>query len=411
MKNLVKRFIKYAKINTQSSEDEKNMPSNKNELELARIIANELETLGLKPEIDKHGYLYCKIPGNVEDAPPIGFISHLDTAPDAPGENVQPSIIEKYNGKDIVLNKKKHIVLKVEEFPCIQAYKGQDIIVTDGTTLLGADDKAGIAEIVTAIEYIISHPEIKHGDIMIAFTPDEEIGRGMDKFNIKKFNVDYAYTIDGEAIGSFEYENFNAATAQYKITGSSIHPGVAKNKMKNAIKIGMDLLSLLPCNKSPEFTSGYEGFFHIHNFNGTVDYAEIRLLIRSFFKEEFESMKSSIKENALFINKKYGKTTVRYELKDSYYNMKEIVDLYPEVARIPISVMKSVGIQPKVEPIRGGTDGARLSFMGIPTPNIFTGGHNAHSIFEYIPILSMEKAVEVIVGIIKEFTNFEKYAE
>ncbi len=411
MKNLVERFIKYAKINTQSNENEKTMPSNKNEFELARIIANELETLGLKPEIDKHGYLYCKINGNVEDTPPVGFIAHLDTAPDAPGENVKPSIIEKYDGKDIVLNKKKHIVLKVEEFPCIQAYKGQDIIVTDGTTLLGADDKAGIAEIVTAIEYIITHPEIKHGDIMIAFTPDEEIGRGMDKFDIKKFNVDYAYTIDGGAIGGFEYENFNAATAYYKITGSSIHPGVAKNKMKNAIKIGMELLSLLPCNKAPEFTAGYEGFFHIHNFDGTVDSAEARLLIRSFFKKEFESMKNSIKESASFINGKYGKNTVKYELKDSYYNMKEIVDLYPEVVRIPISVMKRLGIQPKVEPIRGGTDGARLSFMGIPTPNIFTGGHNAHSVFEYIPIPSMEKAVEVIIGIIKEFTNFEKYAE
>ena len=411
MENLVKRFINYTKIKTQSDETVKEMPSNKNELALGKLIMQELEEMELTPQMDKYGYVYCKIKGNTNGIPPIGFIAHLDTAPDAPGENVTPKIIKEYDGQDILLNKKKHIVLRTEEFPCIKAYKGQDIIVTDGTTLLGADDKAGIAEIISAVKYILTHPEIKHGDVMIAFTPDEEIGRGMDNFDTKKFNVEYAYTVDGGAIGEFEYENFNAASAYIKIFGSSIHPGVAKNKMKNAIKISHELISLFPCNKSPEFTSGYEGFYHIHDFKGTVDYAEIKILIRSFFKNEFELMKSNIKKYVNFINDKYGSDTAKAEIVDSYYNMKEIVDLYPEVIKIPIEVMNKLGIQPKVEPIRGGTDGARLSFMGIPTPNIFTGGHNAHSIYEYIPIPSMEKAVEVIIGIIKEFTHFEKYAE
>jgi len=322
---------------------------------------------------------------------------------------VNPKIIRNYNGKDIVLNKEKNIVLKISEFPCIREYKGEDIITTDGATLLGADDKAGIAEIMEAISFIQSHPSIKHGPIEIAFTPDEEIGRGMDKFNIKKFGAEYAFTIDGGEIGSFESENFNAATATFNIKGESIHPGYAKGKMKNAIKIALELVNMLPCNEAPEYTKGYEGFFHPYNITGNTGSAVIKFLIRDHSREKFEQKKNLLMEYANLLNRKYGEKTVQITIRNDYYNMKEVIDVYPEIIKIAVKAIETAGINPKISPIRGGTDGARLSFMGIPTPNLFTGGHNAHSIFEYIPIQSMEKATEVILNIIKEFAEFEKY--
>ncbi len=407
-KDVLSRFLEYVKIDTQANEDAEEMPSNKNIFELEKIISEDLNSLGIRNEIDKFGYLYAKLPGNTKDVPPIGFIAHTDTAPDAPGKNVKPRVIE-YGGGDIVLNGKLGIYLRASEFPEIEKYKDQKIVVTDGTTLLGGDDKAGIAEIMTAAEYLINHPEIKHGDICIAFTPDEEIGRGMVKFDTEKFDAEYAYTVDGGEIGGFEFENFNAASATFEVKGFNIHPGDAKGKMKNAIKIANELISMFPCCEVPECTEGYEGFYHIHEFSGTVDKVVIKMLIRDHDKERFENRKMNALKISEFINEKYGAGTVELSIKDSYYNMKEIIDAYPEVIEIGIKAYRDAGIEPKISPIRGGTDGARLSFMGIPTPNIFTGTLNEHSIYECVPVPSMEKAVEVIVNIAKEFSNFEDY--
>ncbi len=409
-KNVTDRFLEYVKINTQANENAKEMPSNKNIFELLKIISSDLNNLGIENEIDEFGYLYAKLPGNVKDVPPIGFIAHTDTAPDAPGENVKPRIIE-YGGGDIILNGKSGIYLRVSEFPEIEKYKGQKIVVTDGTTLLGGDDKAGVAEIMTAIEYLTNHPEIKHGDIHIAFTPDEEIGRGMDKFDTKKFGAEYAYTVDGGEIGGFEFENFNAASAKFTVKGFNIHPGDAKGKMKNAVKIANELISMFPHCEVPECTEGYEGFYHVYEFSGDVGSAVVRMLIRDHSKEKFEKRKLNAVKISEFLNEKYGEGTVELDIKDSYYNMKEIIDAYPEVIEIGMKAYRDAGIEPKVSPIRGGTDGARLSFMGIPTPNIFTGTLNEHSVYECVPIPSMEKAVEVIVNIAKEFVNFGNYIE
>ncbi len=408
-KKLIERFFNYVKINTQSNEESNSFPSNPNEIVLAKLLVKECKAMGFPAEVDKFGYVYCNIEGNIPNTPSVGFISHMDTAPDAPGENVKPRIVEKYNGKDIVLNKKKNIVLRTSEFPCIKKYSGWDVIVTDGTTLLGADDKAGVAEIMEMASFVSSHPEFKHGPIKIAFTPDEEIGKGMDKFDTKKFGAEYAYTIDGGGIGHLETENFNAATATVKIKGENIHPGFAKNKMKNAIKITMDLLSMLPHNEAPEYTALYEGFYHPYQISGDTGEATIKLLIRDHNKEKFEAKKEYLAECVNFLNKKYGENTINIEIKDSYYNMKEIIEAYPEAMEIAVNAIKNANITPKIEPIRGGTDGARLSFMGIPTPNLFTGGHNEHSVFEYVPVQSMEKAVEVAINIVKEFANFKKY--
>ncbi len=409
-KNVLDRFLSYVKINTQAKEDSNKMPSNKNIFELLKIISEDLTKLGLHNEIDEFGYLYAKLPGNSKDAPPIGFIAHTDTSPDAPSENVNPRVVS-YKGGNIILNSKKGIVMKVSEFPEIEKYKNQDIVVTDGTTLLGGDDKAGIAEIMTAVEYLVNYPEIKHGDIFIAFTPDEEIGRGMDKFDLKKFGAEYAYTVDGGEVGGFEFENFNAASAKFEIKGFNIHPGDAKGKMKNAIKIANELISMLPVCETPECTEGYEGFFHIHEFTGSVDNATVKMLIRDHDREKFEKRKLTAVKIAEFLNEKYGKDTIKLDIKDSYYNMKEIIDAYPEVIEIGIKAYKDAGIEPKISPIRGGTDGARLSFMGVPTPNIFTGTLNEHSIYECVPVQSMEKAVEVIINIVKEFSNLENYLD
>lgn len=325
----------------------------------------------------------------------------MDTSPDMCGKDVKPQIIENYDGNDIVLNKEKGIILSTSEFPELKNYIGKTLITTDGTTLLGADDKAGIAEIITAIEYLINHPEIEHGNVKIAFTPDEEIGRGVDKFNVKKFACDFAYTVDGGELGTIEYENFNAASAKIKIHGRNVHPGTAKGKMKNSILIGIELQNMLPELERPEHTEGYQGFYHLNNFQGTVEETSMYYIIRDFDKQAFSDKKEYIKSIVEALNKKYGEGTVELELKDQYYNMREVIEKHMHIVETAMEAMRSLGIEPKVVPIRGGTDGARLSFMGLPTPNLFTGGHNFHGKYEFIPTHAMEKAVEVIVKIVE----------
>lgn len=401
MGNLVDRFIKYVKINTQSDEKIKTCPSTKAQLELANLLAEELKELGLSDVyLDKSGYLMATLPENVNDnIPTIGFISHLDTSSDIPGNIIEPQIIEQYYGKNIVLNKKANIILSPSEFPALNKYIGQSIITTNGSSLLGADDKAGIAEIMTAVEYLINHPEIKHGKIRIAFTPDEEIGRGVDKFNVKKFNADFAYTVDGGPLGELEYENFNAARAKITIQGLNVHPGSAKDKMKNSMLIAMELNSMLPSHQSPEHTEGYEGFYHLMNIKGTVDSTYVDYIIRDHDRKKFEKKKDLLIKIVDHLNLKYGSRTVKISMVDQYYNMREMIEANFHTVNLAVKAMEEVGVTPKIVPIRGGTDGSRLSYMGLPCPNIFTGGHNFHSNYEYIPIKSMAKAVEVIVKI------------
>jgi tripeptide aminopeptidase len=401
MEKLVERFIAYAKINTQSAENTKNTPSTEGQLVLAKKLAEELKSIGLDEiTLDENGYLMATLPANmVKQVPVIGFIAHLDTSPDFNGENVQPQIIENHYGTHIVLNKKKNIVLSSVEFPSLNNYIGQPLITTDGQTLLGADNKAGFAEIVTAMEYLIKHPKIKHGPVRIAFTPDEEIGRGADKFDIKKFNASFAYTVDGGGLGEIEYENFNAAKAKITIQGQNVHPGSAKNKMKNSMLIAMELNSMLPGHQIPEHTESYEGFYHLTDFQGTVESTIINYIIRDHDKEEFNRKKDLMIKIVDHLNIKYGPRTVKIIMVDQYYNMREKILSSFHVVELALSAMKDLGIKSKVIPIRGGTDGARLSFMGLPCPNLFTGGHNFHSRFEYIPVKSMEKAVLTIVKI------------
>jgi tripeptide aminopeptidase len=406
MKTVVERFLEYVKFDTQSDENSQTFPSTENQTAFAKVLKKEVEQIGVKAELDEYGYLTGTLEGNIdENTPVIGFIAHMDTTPEVSGKDVQAQIIKNYDGKDIVLNNEKNIVLKSSEYPNLKNYIGKDLIVTDGTTVLGADDKAGIAEIMTAAEYLINHQEIKHGKIKIAFTPDEEIGRGIDKFDIKKFGAKYAYTLDGDKLGSLEFENFNAASAQVIIKGKNIHPGQAKGVMKNAIKTGSEFINLLPQNQTPEVTEGYEGFFHIYQEIGSVEEVIQKYIIRDHDKTKFESKKEFFKSCVEFINKKYGQGTIELLLKDSYYNMREIIEKNFDTIEIAKKSMIQAGVNPIIKPIRGGTDGARLSFMGLPTPNIFTGGHNFHGVYEYIPTFAMEKAVDVILNIVKEFAK------
>jgi tripeptide aminopeptidase len=400
---VVERFLKYVKYHTTSDENSNTFPSTEGQLIFARELAKELKELGLSEvEVDENGYVTALLPANTDKKiPTIGFIAHMDTSPDMCGKDVKPQIIENYDGNDIVLNKEKGIILSTSEFPELKNYIGKTLITTDGTTLLGADDKAGIAEIITAIEYLINHPEIEHGNVKIAFTPDEEIGRGVDKFNVKKFACDFAYTVDGGELGTIEYENFNAASAKIKIHGRNVHPGTAKGKMKNSILIGIELQNMLPELERPEHTEGYQGFYHLNNFQGTVEETSMYYIIRDFDKQAFSDKKEYIKSIVEALNKKYGEGTVELELKDQYYNMREVIEKHMHIVETAMEAMRSLGIEPKVVPIRGGTDGARLSFMGLPTPNLFTGGHNFHGKYEFIPIHAMEKAVEVIVKIVE----------
>jgi tripeptide aminopeptidase len=403
MENIVERFIRYAKINTQSDENSKTCPSTKSQLEFAKQLADELQKIGLDDiSLDENGYLMATLTANMtKDVPVIGFIAHLDTSPDIKASAINPQIIEQYFGKNIVLNAKHNIVLSPVDFPILNHYIGQSLIVTDGLSHLGADDKAGIAEIVTAVEYLIQHPEIKHGPVRIAFTPDEEIGRGTDKFNIRKFNAAFAYTIDGGGIGEIEYENFNAAKAKITIQGQNVHPGSAKNKMKNSMLIAMELNGMLPAYEIPEHTENYEGFYHLTEINGNVENTNMNYIIRDHDKERFERKKELLIKIVDHLNLKYGPRTVKIIMVDQYYNMKEKIEPVFSIVELAINAMKAVGVTPKIVPIRGGTDGARLSYMGLPCPNLFAGGHNFHSRFEFIPVRSMQKAVEVIVKIIE----------
>ncbi len=401
MEKIAERFIKYVKINTQSDEKSEKCPSTSEQFEFVNLLAEELKSIGLEEvEVDSNGYLMATLPSNIDyEVPVIGFIAHLDTTPEMTGRNISPQIIENYFGKNIVLNAKKNVVLSSNDFPSLNNYIGQPIIVTDGTTVLGADDKAGIAEIITAVEWMLKNPEIRHGKIRIAFNPDEEIGRGANKFDVKKFGVAFAYTIDGGPIGELEYENFNAASAKVSIQGLNVHPGTAKNRMKNSMHIAQELESMLPQNAKPEYTEGYEGFYHMTEFNGTVDFTKVSYIIRDHDKQEFAKKKDLMIKIVDHLNLKYGTGTIKLVMIDQYYNMREKIEPVFHVIELALTAMNKVGITPKIIPIRGGTDGARLSFMGLPCPNIFSGGHNFHSRFEFIPIRSMEKAVQVIVKI------------
>jgi tripeptide aminopeptidase len=401
MEKLVERFIKYVKINTQSDEKSNSCPSTSGQMELQKMLAEELTQIGMtEVELDENGYLMATLESNIDkDIPVIGFISHVDTTPDFPGRNVNPKIIDNYYGKSIELNAKKNITLSSREFPQLNNYIGQSLITTDGLSLLGSDDKAGIAEIITAMEFLINNPEIKHGKIRIAFTPDEEIGRGANKFDVNKFGVEFAYTIDGGPIGELEYENFNAASAKISFQGLNVHPGTAKHKMKNSMHIALELESMLPLNEKPEYTDGYEGFYHMTEFNGTVDFTKLNYIIRDHDKEEFAKKKDLLIKIVDHLNVKYGSGTVKLTMIDQYYNMREKIEPVFHIIELALKAFKKAGVTPKIKPIRGGTDGSRLSYMGLPCPNIFTGGHNLHSRYEFIPVPSMEKAVEVIVKI------------
>lgn len=400
--NVVDRFIKYAKIDTQSDENSDQTPSTLKQFNLAKEIERELIEMGMTDvSLDNNCYLMATLPANSDaNIPTIGFIAHLDTSPDMSGENVRPRIVEQYDGEDILLNEELNIVLSPNDFPELLDYVGEDLIVSDGTTLLGADDKAGIAEIITAMQYFLDHPEIKHGKVRIAFTPDEEIGRGADKFDVQKFDADWGYTVDGGEVGEFEYENFNAASAKVVIRGRNVHPGYAKNKMINALCVANELINMLPANERPEFTEGYEGFFHITSLNGTVEEAELSLIIRDHDRQMFERRKKILQEAVNFMNERYP-NRLQLELRDQYYNMREKIEPVNHVIDYALRAMREVGVTPKVKPIRGGTDGARLSFMGLPCPNIFTGGLNFHSRYEFIPVRSMEKATQVIEKIVE----------
>ena len=404
---LLNRFIRYVKIDTQSDEGSATFPSSKEQFDLAGVLVDELKKIGMKNvEVDKYGYVTATLPSNIDKKiPVIGFLAHMDTSPDMSGKNVKPQIIKNYNGKDLILNKETDIKITVKDFPEIKKYVGQTIITASGDTLLGADDKAGIAEIITAMEYLVNNAQIKHGEIKVGFTPDEEIGKGVDFFDVKKFGADYAYTIDGGPIGELEYENFNAAGATIKIQGRNIHPGYAKGKMTNAILVASELNNMLPIEQRPELTQGYEGFFHIVKFIGNVENAEIHYIIRDHDKEKFEYKKELIKDVVQLINKSYKKKVATLELKDQYYNMREKVEPVFHIVEQAKQAMIDIGIKPDIKPIRGGTDGARLSYMGLPCPNIFTGGHNFHGKYEFIPLESMEKAVKVILKIIEKSTE------
>lgn len=398
--NITERFLKYVSIWTTSDETTGTTPSTARQLDLARYLYNELTTMGMSDvSLDENGYVMATLPANMEGKPTVGFIAHMDTAPDASGENVHARIVSAYDGKDIELS--KGIVLQTAKYPEILRYKGQDIIVTDGTTLLGADDKAGVAEIVSAMEYLLAHPEIKHGTIRIAFTPDEEIGEGPDHFDVAKFNADFGYTMDGGAIGELEYENFNAASLKVTIHGVNVHPGYGFRKMKNAMLIAHHFVEMLPASETPSLTKGYEGFFHLISMSGTVEQANLSYIIRDHDRDHFERRKQLIHNIATLINAECGEGTIEIQIKDQYYNMREMVEPKMFIIDLAKQAMREAGVEPKVQPIRGGTDGARLSFMGLPCPNIFAGGENFHSRFEYLPIPSMEKAMQVILKIIE----------
>lgn len=405
MQHIIDRFISYVTIDTESDPNSDSTPSTKKQWDLANKLVEELQQIGMEEvSIDENAYIMATLPSNVDfDVPTIGFVSHFDTSPDFSGAHIKPQIVPNYDGKDIVLNKEQNIVLSPKYFEDLLLYKGQTLITTDGTTLLGADDKAGITEIVSAMEYLIQHPEIKHGKIRIGFTPDEEIGRGAHKFDVKKFAADWAYTMDGSQIGELEYENFNAAGVKLTFKGKSVHPGYAKGKMINSVLLANKFISKLPKNEVPEKTTGYEGFFHVNHISGSIEETHVDMIIRDHSMKEFKKRKKLVQELADKLNQKYakkfGEDIVICDIKDQYFNMREKVEPVMHIVEIAEKAMKKIGITPIIKAIRGGTDGSQLSYMGLPCPNIFAGGHNFHGKYEYVPVESMVKATEVIVKI------------
>ena len=398
---LVERFLKYVSFDTQSSEETRLTPSTPGQMVFAKYLKSELESLGLEEiTLDEHGYLFATLPANTDkQVPTIGFIAHMDTSPDMSGKDVSPRIVENYNGSDIVLNAEERVVLSPAQFPELLAHKGEDLIVTNGKTLLGADDKAGIAEIISAVAYLKEHPEIKHGKIRIGFNPDEEIGEGAHKFDVEKFGCEWAYTMDGGEVGELEYENFNAAAAKVVFKGRNVHPGYAKHKMINSIRIANQFISMLPRHETPEHTEGYEGFYHLIGIQGDVEQTTLSYIIRDHDRSRFESRKREVAHLVRKINAEYGEDAAVLELRDQYYNMREKIEPVMHIIDTAFAAMEAVGVKPNVKPIRGGTDGAQLSFKGLPCPNIFAGGLNFHGRYEFVPIQNMEKAMKVIVKI------------
>lgn len=407
MQNLLNRFLDYVRFDTSPDEANSASPSSIRQMLFAERLAHELEQIGLSDAtLDGNGYVMATLPANTgSERPVVGFIAHMDTSPEAPSENVNPLVHNDYNGGDIILNGDPQIVLSPDDFPELAGYIGQTIITTDGTTLLGADDKAGVAEIVTAMEYLIAHPELKHGKIRIAFTPDEEIGRGADNFDVSAFGAGYAYTLDGGGIGELEYENFNAAAATVTVRGRSVHPGTAKDTMINSIMLARELDALLPQEERPEHTSGYQGFFHLYDIRGSVEETVMKYIIRDHDPVRFSDRKKILSDAAAEIKRRHRSAAVNVGLRDQYFNMKEIIEANYHIVEEAVRAYRKAGVEPVIKPVRGGTDGARLSFMGLPCPNLFTGGHNYHGRFEYIPLQSMEKAVEVIVNLCISVNN------
>ena len=402
---IIKRFTTYVKIDTQSNEESKDCPSTPGQWDLLHLLVDELKQIGLaEVTLDENGYIMATLPSNTEkNVPTIGFLAHVDTATDFTGKNVNPQLVENYEGGAIVLNEELQIVLDPDNFPELVNYKGHTLVTTDGTTLLGADDKAGIAEIMTAMNYLVQHPEIKHGTIRVAFNPDEEIGRGPHKFNVEAFNATYAYTLDGGPLGELEYESFNAASAKITVKGTNVHPGTAKGKMVNSMKIAMEFHSKLPEKEAPEYTEGYEGFYHLLSISGDVEQTVFSYIIRDFERQKFEDRKGTVQSIVYDLQQKYGEERVLLEMRDQYYNMGEKIKPVKHIVDIAHEAMKSLEIEPQIKPIRGGTDGSQLSYMGLPTPNIFTGGENYHGRFEYVSVDNMIKATNVIIEIAKLF--------
>lgn len=403
MDQIVNRFLKYVSFDTQSDEASSSTPSTEKQFRLAEYLVEELRAIGLEEvEMDTQGYVYATLPSNVEHAvPTIGFIAHIDTSPDASGANVQPRIVQNYDGTDIVLDAEAGIVTAVEKFPELLRHVGEDIIVTDGHTLLGADDKAGIAEIVSAMAYLVQHPEVKHGRVRVAFNPDEEIGRGAHQFDVERFGCEWAYTMDGGEVGELEFENFNAASARIDITGVSVHPGFAKDKMVNAARLATELVQKMPAAEVPEATTGYEGFFHLTGLSGSVERATLNFIIRDHDRERFEARKAMLRGLVQGMNLKYGYEAIALQLDDTYYNMREKVEPVMHIIDIAREAMEAAGVEPQVKAIRGGTDGAQLSFMGLPCPNVFAGGLNFHGPHEFLPIPNLKKACEVVINIVR----------
>ena len=406
MEKLLDRFLRYVSIDTQSDENSESQPSTAKQLDLLRLLRDELVAMGVDATLDEFGYVMAVLPSNLaEKVPAVGFIAHVDTSPDASGKGVKPQIVPDYDGGPIALKGVEGLFLSPSDFPELLAHEGETLITTDGTTLLGADDKAGVAEIMDAVQYLVAHPEVKHGKICIGFTPDEEIGRGVVKFDVKRFGADYAYTMDGGEVGELEFENFNAAAATLRFSGLNVHPGYAKGKMKNAMRLAMEFNAMLPDAEKPEYTEGYEGFYHLIGMKGTVEEAELTYIIRDHSLARYEERKAFVQRCADFMNAKYGEGTVCAEIKHQYYNMREQVEPHYHIIETAMEAMRLAGVEPRVQPIRGGTDGANLSFKGLPCPNIFAGGLNFHGKMEWVPLESMQKASAVILNIIDLFSR------